>query len=193
MDMELWSLTKIAEFWQWQGISSVKEARNMYIYFSWTWNSRYDGFETIGQLVGTALSPIILTQVGPLGIYITFLSGLSIALIYVFLAIPNDIPNKKNSTKIFKDFFVTPVIDMFKALFKRRANGLHWLIALQMLAFLLIWFSIQELEMKYLYMLKTFEGFDGVDHSHFSIYTTILNVFGLMVLMPFIIILFAVM
>ena len=87
---------------------------------------------------------------------------------------------------IFKDFFVTPVIDMFKALFKRRPNGLHWLIALQMLAFVLIWFSIQELEMKYLYMLKTFEGFDGVDYSHFSIYTTILNVFGLMVLMPFI-------
>ena len=121
-----------------------------------------------------------------MGNYITFLSGLSIALIYVFLAIPNDIPNKKNSTNIFKDFFITPVIDMFKALFKRRANGLHWLIALQMLAFLFIWFSIQELEMKYLYMLKTFEGFDGVDYSHFSIYTTILNVFGLMVLMPFI-------
>ena len=60
---------------------------------------------------------------------------------------------------------VTPVIDMFRCLFKKRDKGLHWLIAIQIFLFITYWFVVYETaEMRYLYMLKTFDGFSGADY-----------------------------
>ena len=55
--------------------------------------------------------------------------------------------------------------------FERRPYGLHMLIALQLYLFGSYCFTWPEGNIRYLYMLKTFEGFDGADFSIFFAFT----------------------
>ena len=147
--------------------------------------ARYDGFEKIGDVVGTALSSLILISIGIMGNYIICAVCMFLAFAYTLFAISNEKSSDQQSSKnLIKDFIIRPIIDMFQILFKRRPNGLHWLILLQFGTFSIYWLSIQEWKLRYLYMLKTFSGFDGVGYSVFQIYEASLHIFGLMVVTP---------
>ena len=51
--------------------------------------------------------------------------------------------------------------------------------------FITYWFVVYETaEMRYLYMLKTFDGFSGADYSYYNAYCCILTVFGLLFIQP---------
>ena len=101
------------------------------------------------------------------------------------MAIPHQPSKKKVSQNICKTLLVMPVIDMFRCLFKRRDKGLHWLIAIQIFLFVTYWFAVyEEGELRYLYMLKTFDGFSGADYSYYNAYICILAVFGLLAIQP---------
>ena len=54
---------------------------------------------------------------------------------------------------------------------ERRPYGLHMMIALQLYLFGSYCFTWPEMQIRYLYMLKTFEGFDGADFSIFFAFT----------------------
>ena len=146
--------------------------------------ARYDGVEVSGMLAGTALSPIILFSIGAFGNYgIKIGSGL-IAICYITIFIPHKPSEKITSNNIFMDLLILPLIDMIKTLLKRRPRGMHWLIAIQMFAFALYWFVVQEFHLRYLYMLKTFDGFDGTSYSWYIIFSNACSIVGLLVLIP---------
>ena len=146
--------------------------------------ARYDGLESAGEVLGNILAPIILVNIGIYGNY-GIASGCSIlTLLYILIFIPHK-PSTRNSTRnFFMEFMISPIIDMFKTLFKRRPQGLHWLIGIQIYAFGSYWFTLQEHSVRYLFMLKTFEGFDRVSMSWFNIYNTFANLVGLLVIFP---------
>ncbi len=74
--------------------------------------------------------------------------------------------------------------DMFKTIFKKRPRGLHWLIMTQIYMFATYWFVLEEKGLKYLYMLKTFEGFTGTDFATFMVFLNVISVIGLVLVMP---------
>ena len=101
------------------------------------------------------------------------------------MVIPHQPSTNKISRNICTKLLVTPVIDMFRCLFKKRDKGLHWLIAIQIFLFITYWFVVYETaEMRYLYMLKTFDGYSGADYSYYNAYCCILTVFGLLFIQP---------
>ena len=78
---------------------------------------------------------------------------------------------KEKITSFPHDFIFKPFIDMIKTVFKRRPHGLHFLVALQFYLYGSYSFTWSERGIRYLYMLKTFEGFDGADYSRFLAFT----------------------
>ena len=53
-----------------------------------------------------------------------------------------------------------PWMERYYLLFRKRPKGVHWLIAIQVYAFASYWFVLEEKALKYLFMLKNFDGFD---------------------------------
>ena len=85
----------------------------------------------------------------------------------------------------FRDIIVSPVIDMFRCLFRKRNRGLHWLIAIQICCHSIYWFTIYDFtEMRYLYLLDTMDGFNGSQYSYYSTYMMSLTVIALLVILP---------
>ena len=82
------------------------------------------------------------------------------------------------------ELILTPLVDMFRAIFKIRPNGLHVLIAIQLYMYASYAFVLEEKSMKYLYLLKVFEGFTAADWSIFCAVLTSLNAVGLLLLLP---------
>jgi MFS family permease len=129
--------------------------------------ARFDGTENIGKIVGTILSPIILTYMGRYGNY-GFKAGFTLLSIIYIIMFVKETPKEKESLnsakencnfgKMIKTFVIHPLRDMVKTLFKIRPKKLHILIAVQFYMFGSYWFILEEKALKYLYMLKTFEG-----------------------------------
>ena len=69
------------------------------------------------------------------------------------------------------EFLFTPLVNMFKTMFKRRRHGLHIMIGLQYFLYASYSFTWGEKYIRYFYMLKTFEGFNAADYSIFYAYT----------------------
>ena len=112
-----------------------------------------DDFEELQ--FGTSLNASATIRLDQLIFSATYIAGLKAAKVYKGLT------EKITSKNIFMDLLILPLIDMIKTLLKRRPRGMHWLIAIQMFAFALYWFVVQEFHLRYLYMLKSFDGFDG--------------------------------
>ena len=157
--------------------------------------TRFDGFENIGRLVGTALSPIILMNLGKFACFGLQVGCVFLGALYIALFLPPVSPRCKNSklqqegtsldcklkkgnsvilkrtlSDILKEFVIYPLVDLVKSLCKRRPRGLHWLILLQILVYALYAFAFQEFELRYLFMSKTFHGFGPVDFAIFNVY-----------------------
>ena len=134
------------------------------------------------------LSPVILRYAGALTNYGLEIGCTTIALIYTIIFIPNKSSSSTNHNQkgaLVRDIIVAPVIDMFHCLFRKRDRGLHWLIAIQIFLASTYWFTIYEFsEMRYLYLLKTMDGFTGSQYSYYSTYMMSLTVIALLVILP---------
>ena len=135
---------------------------------------------------GFALSPIILDNFGPLTNYGINIGCFVTAIVYTFIFIPHQpSPTKKASKNMLKDLLISPIYDMIKCLFKRRERGMHWLIAIQIYLLSTYWFALYEIaDMRYLYMLKTIDGFTGQGYSYYTTYNSVLSCVGLLVILP---------
>ena len=116
-----------------------------------------------------------MNNVGKLTNYIIKCVCTSCAVLYLILIIKESpkTTEKEDVTKtkrFIKDMLIDPLIDMFKAMFKLRPNKIHLLVGLQFFNFACYWFAIEEKPIRYLYMLKTFQGFDASDYSWFFAY-----------------------
>ena len=146
----------------------------------------FDGTETVFVVIGSVLSPYIKNH---LGLYFSY--GLKcgctfLALLYLIFCV-KEVPKNITETKdvsndegvsilqkislCLKEYLFQPFISMVKTLFKRRPYGLHILIAIQYLLFISYVVTWSELQLRYFYMLKTFEGFDGEMYSRFNAFT----------------------
>lgn len=155
--------------------------------------ARMDGFEIIARIFATILSPVILTHVGRYGNYGIKLTFTSLALAYAVIYVKDPerestakVVSKmsKNPCKLMNNIVVKPVIEMLKAIFKKRPNGVHYLVAIQYYMFSTYWFVMEEKALKYLYMLKTFDDFNAVEYSFFFTFIQIVNAIGLLVVLP---------
>ena len=157
----------------------------------------FDGAESLASLTGIILSPIIMNKFGRYTSYglrcgCTFLS---IAYAIICLKKPqlnnvdvcsadtysadtykitqnnHSLTMKEKIISFPTEFIFKPFMDMIKTVFKRRPHGLHILVALQFYLYGSYSFTWPERQIRYLYMLKTFEGFDGADYSKFLAFT----------------------
>ena len=137
------------------------------------------------------LSPVVYMYAGALTNYGVEIGCTTIAIIYTIIFIPNQstsstaTQNKGASGTTFRDILVSPVIDMFQCLFRKRNRGLHWLIAIQICCHSIYWFTIYDFtEMRYLYLLDTMDGFNGSQYSYYSTYMMSLTVIALLFILP---------
>ena len=145
---------------------------------------RYDGFYILGKISGTFLSPIILQHLSATYNYAFKIGCTLIAVIYVILMVkPPSKPAQSEKKKMTFQTLFKPLIDMFKALFTKRPNKLHWIIAVQYFLYASYCYSNEEEVMRYLYLQKSV-GVTGTDYAYLTVFTTLINSFGLLVLLP---------
>ena len=124
------------------------------------------------------VSPIILNNLGEYANFGIKCACTFLALFYTIFIIKdprNNTKAEKNSSTqnmsncfgFLKQFVFMPLVELFKAIFKRRPYGLHILIAMQLYGYASYCLTWEERSLRYLYMLKTFEGFDAVDYSRY--------------------------
>ena len=134
------------------------------------------------------LSPVVYMYAGALSNYGVEIGCTTIAIIYTIIFIPNkssSVIQKGASGNTFRDMIVSPVIDMFRCLFRKRDRGLHWLIAIQICCHSIYWFTIYDFtEMRYLYLLDTMDGFTGSQYSYYSTYMMSLTTVALLFILP---------
>ena len=58
--------------------------------------TRFDGFENIGLLVGTALSPVIITYLGKFACFILQVGCVFLGALYIALFLPKTSPKNEN-------------------------------------------------------------------------------------------------
>ena len=148
--------------------------------------ARIDGFEVIGKISGTLLSPIILKKLNARFNYGFKLISMFLAIIYVILRVKGPPKsNKLNRTKTtLGKSLIQPLIDMFNALFTKRPNKLHCILAIQYLLYCIWMFSVEEELMRYLYLQKVLDGFDGTDFAYLTVFITSINSIGLLIILP---------
>ena len=146
--------------------------------------ARYDGFEVLGRLAGTYFSPMVKNHFGSPFNYGLKIICLVLVLVYVTFLVRESsekkpsLPSCQNVLEWFK-----PLVDMFKAMTKVRPN-LNLILAIQYFLFAIYAFSFEEEGMRYLYLQKAFEGFDGTDFAHLTMFITAVNTIGLLVILP---------
>ena len=145
--------------------------------------TRFDGFENIGLLVGTALSPVILMNIGRIAIFGLQLGCVFLGAVYIALFLPQISPKlqqkgtsssvvlpKRTLSFLIKEFVIFPLADLVKCLCKKRPRGLHWLILMQISVYALYAFAFEEYHLRYFFMSKAFQGFGPVDFAIFNVY-----------------------
>ena len=146
--------------------------------------TRFDGFENIGLLIGTALSPVIIMYLGKFACFILQVGCVFLGTLYIALFLPQISSKNENLVAkqediylpkrtpldTFKEFVVIPLVDLVKCLCKKRPRGLHWLILLQISVYALYTFALEEYHLRYLFMSKMFHGFGPINFAIFNVY-----------------------
>jgi hypothetical protein len=174
--------------------------------------TRLDGFETIAIIIGTLLSPLIFKKLGYYGNYGINCVFVVLAIAYLVYFVEEPITIVKSekehvttekvnlsmldksdrlfehSWKVIKSFLhnaiAIPLQGMKEVIVKDRKLVLKFLICVQFLCFATYWLTLQIWTVMYLYMLLVFEDFDETGYAHFNVAISVLNTFGLMVVMP---------
>ena len=147
--------------------------------------TRFDGFEMIAKFAGTLLSPLIKTYTNNYGNFGIKIAMTLSSVLYTICLIKEPPLDNQNSKKIsVKKLVLDPLIETFKCLFQFRPNKLHVLIAIQFYMFGTYWFVLEEKVIKYLYMLKTFAGFDATQYSWYYAYDRAIHAVGLLLILP---------
>ncbi len=125
--------------------------------------ARLDGCETGFKLLATLVSPFIFDK---FGYYASFGSRIAcsvLAFLYVTFLVKEPIVHKADITQPktsmvekINMYFIIPVKDMIRTLFKTRPNHMRILIFMQLFTYGLYWMLVDE-NLDYLYMLKSFE------------------------------------
>ena len=133
--------------------------------------ARYDGFELISKIIATLLAPVLMKHIDKFVNYGLRCICTFLAIIYVILKIkePESTLNDKPKFE-FKSAVIQPIIETFRCLFKKRLNGVHYLILLQFFNGACYWFILEEKSLQYLYLLKVFDEFDAIDYSYFFLF-----------------------
>ena len=145
---------------------------------------RVDGFEVLGKITGTLLSPLVLNSLGATFNYAFKFCFILVATIYVAIMVKmpgnsSQEPRKNfNITDLFK-----PVVELLKTLFARRPNKLHWLLLVQFIVYAGYKCSYEEELIRFLYLQKSF-GFTGTDYAYLTVFITSLNSVGLLIILP---------
>ena len=138
-----------------------------------------DGLILLATFMGTLLSPIIMENFSRYANYGIRCGCTFLAFSYAIFVVKEPQTEAKEETQkaanIF-DFFqqsvFKPIFDWVKVVFKKRPNGLHYLILLWFYIYATYYFVMEETLLRYLYMQLTFEGFDGIDYSRYSLFET---------------------
>ena len=88
------------------------------------------------------------------------------------------------TSRSFTNIFVQPLVDLWRAITKQRPNGRRNLILLQILSYACFWTIGGDTSLRYVYMLKTFPGFNGASFSHLILFFNIKDILALLVIMP---------
>ena len=140
-----------------------------------------DGLILLATFIGTLLSPIIMENFSRYANYgikcgCTFLAlSYSIFVLKEPLKEPQEEKTKQatsvtNMFDFLQQFVFKPIIDWVKVLFKKRPNLLHYLIFLWFYVYATYYFVMEETLLRYLYMQLTFDEFDGIDYSRYSLF-----------------------
>ena len=148
--------------------------------------TRFDGMEKVGSLIGIILSPIVFLKLGRYGNFGLATLSVGLSILYTCIFIPNNPSVKKNRSNYCKKFVINPLVDMVKTIFKRRPKGLHWLIAIQFVAYAMYCLSHEEFMLRYFFLQNIFEGFGPVEFAVLNVYLSILQAIGLLVVVPII-------
>ena len=111
-----------------------------------------------------------------------------ISCLYLIIFVREEFERPKNATGFsFRKYFVTPIVDFAKTISVKRPNHLRPLIWLQYLSYGCFWFglTIDDItSILYLYLLTKFENFDETQFAQFQTYRSILDSFGLFLVIP---------
>merc|ERR1712156_793374 len=145
----------------------------------------YTGIETVFLVIGSVLSPYIQNY---LGLYANFGFNCGctfLAFLYAMFCVKESPKNKDGTKELPSDeYILKPFPDMIKTIFRQRAYGLHFLIQLQCFLFMCYAVTWSEHMLRYFYMLKTFEGFDGADYSRYNAFEKVTQALGIFVALP---------
>ena len=157
--------------------------------------ARLDAFEQLGLMLGSLLAPMIFSAGG----FYT-ISGIAaacdiIAFFYLVFCVKEVIVPKKDEkqkglSKIklawttFARYLITPIIEMVKALIKKRPKNLKFLLYLQLFVYGMFWFVLEENSLLYSYALAVLPDFDGTDWAYMMVMSRGLTSIGLLVVMP---------
>ena len=146
---------------------------------------RIDGFEVMGNIFGTLISPLIVNQLSATYSYSFKICCTVIALIYVALMVKT--PPGNPMTKFRKNFkfieLFKPFLDMCKTLFVCRPNKLHWIVFVQFVLYAIYSSSWEEEQVRYLYLQKSF-GFTGTDFAYLHVFIESIRSVGVLVILP---------
>lgn len=88
------------------------------------------------------------------------------------------------NTQSFLNIFVTPLVELWRAIAKPRPQGRRNLILLQIVSYAAFWIISGDTGLRYVYMLKRFPGFDGTSFSHLILFFNIKDIVALLIIMP---------
>ena len=146
--------------------------------------ARIDGFEVLGTISGTLLSPLVLDHLGAIYCYSFQLTCSLLVFIYVLMRVKTFKKTKTASKKLGVSSLFQPLVDLAKTVFVRRPCKVHYILAIQFGLYSIYCSSIEERRMKYLYLQKVLEGFTGSDDAYMTVFITAMNSIGLLVILP---------
>ena len=146
--------------------------------------SRFDGFDCAAGLLGTFLSPVVYTYLGPygsLGIYAAF-NALSILHLVFFVKEPivraekkepsegEKEPFTKRAMSFLKTYVYDPMRSMVRIVVMEREDQLRTMLVFLVACYGINYFMSEERGLMYLWMLKVYDGFGGNDYAVFQVY-----------------------
>ena len=146
--------------------------------------ARVDGFEVLGTISGTLLSPLVLDHLGAMYCYIFKLICTLVVFVYVFIRVKKSQRTKAVKSKLGFKTLLNPLVDLTKTIFVRRPCKVHYILAIQFGLYAIYCSSIEERRMKYLYLQKVLDGFTGSDDAYMTVFITAMNSIGLLIILP---------
>ena len=136
------------------------------------------------------MSPIVLKYLGYVGSFVVGMTGPILAITYLCFCVREPlITHESNQLNeggagLIEKLILKPFLETFKCLFKKRINGLRFLLFLVFFNYGIYLFSIEGRKLEYLFMLRQFKGFTSSDYAFFKVIMQLSVLFNLFVMVP---------